>query len=793
LTIDYRALLNALPGPCLVLLPDFTIEALNDACLRAAGCTRAALIGQPVFALYPEQDGAASERLRASLRRIVQGADIDRIPGDSDCWNTVNTALRDNAGALTHILHRHEDVTDLVHAQQREARLREQMSTQTSEIDQHQKLADWFTQAPSFMAVLTGPEHRVDNVNPGYLQLVGQRDIVGKTIAAALPDAAAQGYVTLLDEVYRSGMPYTATSARYQMQATPEGPVSERYVDFVFQPIRAANDAVRGIFIQGVDVTDRVLADIRRDALIRLTHSLRELRTPEEITYTAAVVLGETLGVARVGYGTIDPEAETLTIDRDWTAPGVAGVAGTLMLRDYGSFIDDLKLGNIVTIDDVATDLRTAGKVAQLKVHSVGALVNLPILEQGRLVALIFVNDASSRHWLPEDIALIRELAERTRTASERLRVELSLQHSEAKFRTIADAMPQMVWSTLPDGSHDYFNRRWYDFTGVPEGSTDGAGWSDMFHPDDRERTWERWHRSLASGIEYEIQYRLRDRNGQYRWVLGRAVPIYNDAGTLIRWMGTCTDIHEQKLAEEELRRASESKDEFLAMLAHELRNPLAPIASAAQLLKVTGIGQEKIRLASEIIGRQVRHMTELVDDLLDVSRVARGLVELSMERLDIRTVVEGAVEQASPLIEARQHALAVLLPEGRTEVLGDKTRLVQALANLLNNAAKYTPKHGKITLSVAVAVAGSSVAISVSDNGNGIDAALMPYVFDLFTQGARTPDRAHGGLGLGLTLVKRIAHLHGGEVSATSAGTGQGSTFTITMPMAEPLQGSAQ
>jgi len=155
------------------------------------------------------------------------------------------------------------------------------------------------------------------------------------------------------------------------------------------------------------------------------------------------------------------------------------------------------------------------------------------------------------------------------------VRMEAALRDSEAKFRTIANAMPQMVWSTLPDGHHDYFNQQWYDFTGVPEGSTDGLGWRDIFHPDDQARAWALWNHSLATGEVYEIQYRLRHHSGQYHWTLGRALPIRDQAHQIIRWMGTCTDIHDQKLAEELLKRESERKDEFLAMLAHELRNPL--------------------------------------------------------------------------------------------------------------------------------------------------------------------------------------------------------------------------
>jgi PAS domain S-box-containing protein len=362
------------------------------------------------------------------------------------------------------------------------------------------------------------------------------------------------------------------------------------------------------------------------------------------------------------------------------------------------------------------------------------------------------------------------------------VKMEAALRESEAKFRTIADAMPQMVWSTLPDGLHDYYNQRWYDFTGVVEGSTDGEGWNGMFHPDDRDNAWALWRHSLATGEVYEVQYRLRHHSGEYHWTLGRALPIRNDAGKIIRWMGTCTDIHDQKLAEEGLKEESQRKDEFLAMLAHELRNPLAPISTAAQMLKIVGTDEKRVRHASEVIARQVKHMTNLVDDLLDVSRITRGLVELESENLDLKLILNGAVEQARPLIEARHHELHIHLSSELVFVKGDKTRLVQVIANLLNNAAKYTHQNGEIELGLEVHDGWAKV--QVSDNGSGIAPTLLPYIFDLFTQGERTPDRAQGGLGLGLSLVKNITALHGGQVAAQSEGLGKGSIFTVSLPL---------
>ncbi|QBQ35988.1 GAF domain-containing sensor histidine kinase [Pseudoduganella plicata] len=228
------------------------------------------------------------------------------------------------------------------------------------------------------------------------------------------------------------------------------------------------------------------------------------------------------------------------------------------------------------------------------------------------------------------------------------------------------------------------------------------------------------------------------------------------------------------------LQEQDRRKDEFLAMLAHELRNPLAPISSAADMLKVGGADVERVRRASDVIGRQVRHMTSLVDDLLDVARVTRGLIQLETAVVDVMDIVAGAVEQSRPMIEARDHAFAVHGTAAGARVVGDSHRLVQVLVNLLNNAAKYTPRGGAIALTLSRG--SSTVTIDVRDNGIGLDAGLLPHVFDLFTQAERSPDRAQGGLGIGLALVKHIVTMHGGEVAVRSDGPGAGSVFTVTL-----------
>ena len=276
----------------------------------------------------------------------------------------------------------------------------------------------------------------------------------------------------------------------------------------------------------------------------------------------------------------------------------------------------------------------------------------------------------------------------------------------------------------------------------------------------------------------------------------GQPIRLINDAPSMGRWFDAYAfriagkfdqvgvlfrDITERKLAEQRLQDADRRKDEFLAMLAHELRNPLAPIRSAADLLAMSGFDETNVRQASAIISRQVRHMVGLLEDLLDVSRVTRGLVKIKPERLDARQIILDAIEQVRPLLETRGHHTIFRTPPETPSVAGDHNRLVQVVANLLSNAAKYTPEGGHIA--VALEVIGDVVSIDVTDDGIGMEPELITHAFELFAQAKRTSDRSQGGLGIGLALVRSLVELHGGSVTAHSEGLGKGSRFTISLP----------
>jgi signal transduction histidine kinase/ActR/RegA family two-component response regulator len=278
-----------------------------------------------------------------------------------------------------------------------------------------------------------------------------------------------------------------------------------------------------------------------------------------------------------------------------------------------------------------------------------------------------------------------------------------------------------------------------------------------------------------------KLQLQALHADGHRIWLDYRCESVHGRDGRVTALRGTMQDVTERVRAEEALRQADQRKNEFLAMLAHELRNPLAPISSGAQLLGQEGMDPGRIKQISAIIGRQVRHMAGLVDDLLDVSRVTRGLVVLSKERIDINGVVLDAAEQVQALVREKGHRLDMHTLAQPCFVLGDRKRLVQVVGNLLHNAAKFTERNGEIA--VTVSSAGEAVLVEVRDNGIGLLPAELERVFDMFVQGERTPDRSLGGLGIGLALVRSLVELHGGSVHVASGGQGTGTTFTVRLP----------
>ena len=357
--------------------------------------------------------------------------------------------------------------------------------------------------------------------------------------------------------------------------------------------------------------------------------------------------------------------------------------------------------------------------------------------------------------------------------------------------RLIAEAAPVLIWSATAASSNDWLSPSWSAFTGRSSEALASAGWTSSVHPEDIDRCLGIRVASFEAVTPFSMDLRLRRHDGQYRWMLDNGVPRFGLDGKAIGYVGTCVDIHERKEFEEslaertqQLRLAERRQGQFLAKLSHELRNPLAPIANAASVLRTLEQTHPILIRLREILERQVGRLGHLIEELIDVTRAAQGQISLVRESLSIDSVVQAAVAGAHDKLSAGGHRLAVDVPDERLFVRGDRSRLAQALAHLIANAAKFSFEPGTITITVQRAA--KTVQIAVKDRGEGIDPDFLPHVFELFSQQDQTLARTLGGLGVGLTLARRIAQLHGGDVEAFSDRPGHGSEFVLWLPLVD-------
>jgi PAS domain S-box-containing protein len=497
-----------------------------------------------------------------------------------------------------------------------------------------------FSQAPGFMIMMAGPEHRVEFVNETHRRLFNSGSWVGRRIGEAFSALSDQGFLELLDDVYRSGKPYRGGRVPLRYRRTDSVTDETRYLDFIYAPIQDPSGDVCGVFCEGFDVTQQI-------------------------------------------------EAEMALHDRD----------------------EQLRL---------ATDAADIG------------------LWDYDLVA-------DSLFWQPRVKAMFGMSAH----------VEVSI--------------------------NDFYA---------------------SLHPEDRERTQSAFAAATntASRLVYDVEYRTIGKDdGTVRWVAARGRGIFDDQGRCVRMIGTAMDIsdrrkteHSLRLTEEKLREADRRKDEFLATLAHELRNPLAPIRNAAALLQHPASDRAQIRRYAQMIERQTRAMTVLLDDLLEVSRITTGKLHLKRRAISVAVVVESALEPIRPALEAKEHALQVDMQGAEVLMEVDPVRLSQVITNLLNNAIKYCDRGGSIVLRTRSST--DEITFEVEDSGIGLSTEHISAIFDMFTQVSPLIDRAEGGLGIGLAVAKSLVELHGGRIEASSPGLGKGSKFTVVVPRgsARPVEAGA-
>jgi PAS domain S-box-containing protein len=1077
--------------PMFVWWGDALVNFYNDAYSPILGKRHPAAFGQPAQAVWSEiwdvlgqQAEAVMQRGEATWNERVLLV-MERHGYTEDTWFTWSySPIHDGNGGIGGLFCACTEDTPIVHAERERDRLLGEIAYERAQ------LAEAFAQSPAFIATVRGPEHVFEFANARYLELVGQRDLIGLPVRRALPEVEVQGFIDLLDRVYTTGEAFTGRDTPLLVQRDPSRPMETRYVDFVYQPMRTADGEISGVLAHGMDVTERRNAEVRDRFFVELDDAVRPLTDAEQITSTCARLLGEHLDADRCAYADVEADEDTFNLTGDYNR-GVPSIVGRYRFAAFGEeALRRMRSGQAFRVDDVDRHQPPLDDLSPYRQTHIQAVICVPVLKAGRFVAAMAVHQATPRVWTDGEVEIVVHVANRcwesierarverelrrserrfraavdatsnivwTCTAdgefvseqpgwsqftgqtfeqyrghgwadavhpddveatlanwhssvsmqdgvamqyrlrrrdgmyrvcsvravpvpgesgqarewvgvhtdiSERVEFEQSLQESEARFRTLSDHAPVMIWMTRADGSREYVSKQWTDFTGQPFDEALEPGWLDAIHPRDRERFGQVCRSTAAQRQVFSIEYALRRHDGVYRWCVDSGTPRFGARGEFLGYIGTVVDISERKRMEDMLssekrvleliatgsplhevldtlalrmesqsldgmlcsvllvsddgrhlvhgaapslpeafriaadglpigpgigtcgtaaferatvvsadiaadprwagahalaaehgiaasmsnpvvssdgrllgtlaiyyrqprgpgerdmelarlgthlagiviekhqldqrlrqsleaeqqaravaERANRSKDEFLATLSHELRSPLNAILGWVAILRLKAQLPPDLLQAIDVIERNARAQSQIIADLLDMNAIASGKIVLDLQHVSLAELVTSAVETAMPAAQARHvHIDTSIDPQAVDAIDGDPNRLQQVMWNLLSNAVKFTPRDGRID--VRLQRRGMQLEIVVSDSGEGIEPGFLPYVFDRFRQADSSISRRHGGLGLGLSIVRRIVELHGGRVHARSAGRGQGATFIVELPL---------
>lgn len=820
-SINFEALFSASPNPYVLLNPSLEIMGMNEAYLQVTMRKREDLVGRNMFEAFPsDPDSSGYKQLKGSFERVIREKATDHIPiieyaiplpdgqgMEERFWSATHTPLFNEDGDLISILQHTVDVTELHRLRMlakttviasgpsalietdlfRRARAVQEVNQSLNKERQH--LRELFEQAPGFIAALSGPDHVFTLANAAYRDVVGRSELIGKPVREALPEVVGQGFLDLLDRVHQSGEPFVGRSVRIELKSNDSDKPDERFLDFIYQPIFNHDGTVSGIFVQGHDVTDQR----------RIETALRESEQRFKLVAESAPVM--------LWMGDHSGNCVYLNrMQREFWGLDEEGVQGFT----WASTVHPDDLDVMVTPFAEAMEKHQSFRIEARFLRADGEYRTFQTNAQprfgpsGEFLGMIGVN---------VDITETRK-------------IEQALRESEERFRATANSIDQMIWATRPDGFHDYYNHRWYEYTGVPEGSTNGEEWAGLFHPDDQERAWEVWRKSLETGEPYHIEYRLRHRTGQYRWVLGRAQPTRDAQGRIIRWYGTCTDIHELRQmqdalqesqeqaiqSEQETRRlaailservleldaANEEIQRFAYIVSHDLRAPLVNVMGFTSELEsvqgevehfykrvanahpelITPTTREAVeRDLTEAIGfirSSTVKMDKLINAILKLSREGRRV--LAPEPIHMGQLLQGQRQSMAHQLQERNVELTI---EAVPDLVSDRLAIEQVFGNLIDNAVKYLSPERRARITIRGQELGESVSYEIEDNGRGIDPKDFERIFDLFR---RSGVQDQQGEGIGLAHVRALVRRLGGTISVSSR-LGEGSTFTVILP----------
>ncbi len=766
--VDYQALFERSPNPYMVLDRELRFVAANAAYLAVTGSTREQIIGRPVFEAFPndatDPNNEPVQRLLASFQRVFATGQVDAVPlikfhipsgsnGGASArerlWSAVHTPLFDAKGQVELLLQHTVEVTNLhTRADDPPARtVALQRENRVLDLELRH-MRNLFAQAPVFVCYLRGKEHVFEMANAAYLTLVGREDLLGRTVAEALPEVAAQGFIDVLDEVFTTGKPFVGRGVRVMLPVTNGEPM-ERLLDFTYQPICEADGSISGIFMVGTDITDRLHMSADRGRLAAIVEQSGDFIGAADLT-------GKMLFVNEAGYKMLGLAREQLlsTDSKEFFMPedlpfvmenivpvlmGLGQWRGIFRMRHFGT-------GEAIPVDYHVFAIRDPATGAMTGVASV-----------------------------TRDLRGLRAI-ENQRDAA------------EDDYRFLTNAIPVQIWTASPDGRLTFVSQRVSEYFGRTEADMLDAGWQNGLHPDDVQRCVERWTHSLFTGELYDVEFRLRSAvDGSYRWHLARAVARRDSSGQITKWYGTNTDIEDQKqtaLERDELIHALEASnvelDRFAYVASHDLKTPLRGIGNIAQWLEedLADRLDDQSRSHLTLLRGRVQRMDALIDGVLKYSRAAKHTEDL--QDLEVSELLLGVIDLLAPAPGVHID-VEPIMPKLHTSYVA----LQQVFLNLMSNAINHHERD-ELHIRVKVVDAGEHWHFDVIDDGPGIDAVHHERIWQLFqtlTGPARARNQASSGIGL--SLVKRIVESRGGAVGVDSE-LGRGSRFYFTWPKRE-------
>jgi PAS domain S-box-containing protein len=559
-----------------------------------------------------------------------------------------------------------------------------------------------------------------------------------------------------------------------------------REVSVSYAPDVGLDGAVRGFISLVQDITARKRTEralrasgLRLQFLGELGEATRPLTNPAHVMAIIARMTGEHLRASRCAYADVEPDSEMFTVQHDYTAEGCGTTVGTYRLSSFGKqFVTDMREGRTAVIRDVARELGNDSGAAAFESIGIEAIVCCPLVKGRKLIAMMAVHQITPRDWTPEEVGLVETVVERSWAYIERTRAQNALRASEQQFRTLADTIPHLAWMAYADGHVFWYNQRWYDYTGSTPEAMEGEGWQSVHDAEVLPEVIERWSRSVATGIPFEMVFPLRRADGIYRLFLTRVAPVRDSLGTVVRWFGTNTDIDDQQRSEDALRRANCELEEFAYVASHDLQEPLRMVNVYTQLLlkRLGPQGATPLQEYADYVGAGVKRMDVLIRDLLTYSRITHT-DDPENSRADLGAALRQAIMNVKTRVQENQ---AEVTSDALPVVAADEGQLGHVFQNLLSNALKYRKRNETPHIHVGAQRRDGHWLVSVADNGIGFEPEHAERIFGLFKRLHREDE--YPGTGLGLAICKRIVERYRGRIWAQSK-PGAGSIFFISLP----------